>query len=181
MNNVVDYFEQAELALASYATFWSGMTLDAYRAALRDEDSADMADSQAIVFASKWRVVDQYTHSHTEVLPTYDDAGNLTGYTTLTSSNGLSVTVFEDVATGERHVAIRGTEFADIGDLAADGGIILHGVPQLSEQYQALKTQIEAWQSNGTLAGTFTVTGHSLGGWLAAGLASFHVEERIAA
>lgn len=167
MNNVVDYFEQAELALASYATLWSGMTLDAYRAALRDEDSADMADSQAIAFTTKWRVIDQYTHS--ERIPVYDDGGNITSY--ITSSNGLSVTIFEDIATGERHVAIRGTEFSDIGDLTADGGIVLHGLPQLSGQYQTLKSQIEAWQSNGTLAGTFTVTGHSLGGWLAAGLA----------
>jgi len=179
MNGILDYYDQAMLALAAYSNLvagMSGMEDEGYKAALQAGGSG-LSPTQASSFASKWKVIDQYTYS--EQIPVYDDGGNITSY--ITSSNGLSVTIFEDIATGERHVAIRGTELADIGDLAADGGIILHGVPQLSEQYQALKTQIEAWQSNGTLAGTFTVTGHSLGGWLAAGLASFHVEERIAA
>lgn len=170
MNNVASYFEQAELAFAAYFNLSPGMAIDDYELALRD-DGDGMTPTQAAAFASRWEVIDQYTHSHSEVLPTYDDAGNLTGYATLTTSNGLSVTVFKDKVTGKRHVAIRGTEFTDIGDLTADGGILLHGIPELSEQYQALKSKIEAWQSNGTLTGTFTVTGHSLGGWLAGGLA----------
>ena len=167
MTTTIDYLKNAELALAAYATLTPGVpSVDS----LVDQGRG-MSPAQASAFASKWNVIDQYTHTHSEVLPTYDDGGNLTGYTTLTSSNGLSVTVFEEVATGKRYVAIRGTEFTDIGDLTADGGIILHGIPELSEQYQALKSKIEAWQSDGTLPGTFTVAGHSLGGWLAGGLA----------
>ena len=49
-----------------------------------------MSDAQARRFARDWRVVEQYTH--TEQTPIYDDGGNITGY--LTTSNGLSVTVF---------------------------------------------------------------------------------------
>jgi hypothetical protein len=170
MNNVIAYFEQAELAFAAYSNLTPSMTEAAYRLALVD-DGNGMSPAQAASFASKWQVIDQYTHS--EEVPVYDDGGNITSYTT--RSNGLSVTVFEEVATGKRHVAIRGTEFTDIGDLTADGGITLHGVPQLSDQYQSLKSRIEAWQASGVLPGTeqpgtFTITGHSLGGWLAQGL-----------
>jgi uncharacterized Zn-binding protein involved in type VI secretion len=135
------------------------------------DNGKGMSLTQATDFATKWIVVEQYNHSETEEVPVYDDGGNITSYITRTTSNGLSVTVFEDIATGERHVAIRGTEITDLGDLTADGGILLHGIPNLSDQYQSLKSRIEEWQASGVLADPFTVTGHSLGGWLASGLA----------
>ena len=159
------YFGHAELALAAYAFLDSGKPS---KPALID---AGMSDVQAENFATKWIVVEQYTHSEIEEVPVYDDGGNIISYITRTVSNGLSVTVFEDAATGARHVAIRGTEITDLGDLTADGGILLHGTPNLSGQYQSLKSKIEEWRASGVLADPFTVTGHSLGGWLASGLA----------
>jgi Ca2+-binding RTX toxin-like protein len=159
------YFGHGELALAAYAFLDSGKPS---KPALID---AGMSDVQAENFASKWTIVEQYTHSETQEVPVYDAGGNIISYVTRTISNGLSVTVFEDVATGKRHVAIRGTEITDLGDLTADGGILLHGTPNLSDQYQSLKSKIEEWQASGVLADPFTVTGHSLGGWLASGLA----------
>jgi Ca2+-binding RTX toxin-like protein len=165
MNQVNEYFRQAELSLAAYAFL---IPEEPISSALTE---AGMTNIQATDFAAKWIVVEQYNHSETEEVPVYDDGGNITSYITRTTSNGLSVTVFEDIATGERHVAIRGTEITDLGDLTADGGILLHGIPNLSDQYQSLKSRIEEWQASGVLADPFTVTGHSLGGWLASGLA----------
>ena len=43
-------------------------------------------------------------------------------------SNGLSVTLFEEIATGQRHVAARGTEISDIGGPTADGRILPQGI-----------------------------------------------------
>ena len=166
MNNLVAYFEQAELAFAAYFNLTPGMTEAAYRLALVG-DGNGMSPLQAATFASKWTVIDQYTP--TELVPVYDNFGVIVDY--VEQYNGLSVTVFEEVATGQRCVAIRGTEVTDIGDLTADGGILLHGIPDLSDQYQSLKSKVEAWQASGVLSGTFTVAGHSLGGWLAEGLA----------
>ena len=166
MNNLVAYFEQAELAFAAYFNLTPGMTEAAYRLALVG-DGNGMSPLQAAAFASKWKVIDQYTP--TELVPVYDNFGVIVDY--VEQYNGLSVTVFEEVATGQRCVAIRGTEVTDIGDLTADGGILLHGIPDLSDQYQSLKTKVEVWQASGVLSGTFTVAGHSLGGWLGEGLA----------
>jgi len=127
-----------------------------------------MSQSQAERFAERWLVLDQYTH--TELIPVLDEFNQPTGEYT-TSSNGLSVTVFQRVGTNEKYVAVRGTEFST-ADFTADGGVFLHGVPSLSTQYQTLREQILFWQSNyPILNGSFTVCGHSLGGWLAAGLA----------
>jgi len=43
------------------------------------------------------------------------------------------------------------------------------GIPSsLNPQFNALKTQIDAWLADGTLDASFTVAGHSLGGYLAA-------------
>ena len=164
MSTITESFKQAELALAAYSTLVPGISGKPYTDTL--ENDAGMSALQAAAFASKWAVIDQYTP--TEQVPVYDNFGVIVDY--IEQYNGLSVTIFEEVATGQRHVAIRGTEVTDIGDLTADGGILLHGIPDLSDQYQSLKSKIEAWQANGTLPGSFTVAGHSLGGWLAEGL-----------
>ncbi|MCP5273849.1 MAG: hypothetical protein H6936_03140 [Burkholderiales bacterium] len=48
--------------------------------------------------------------------------------------------------------------------------IALLGSTTLQPQYQSLKTKVQEWLDNGTLPQNFTVTGHSLGGFLATGL-----------
>ena len=165
MSNINLLFNEAELALAAYANLVAGsLTLENQQESLR---GAGMATEQAQRFAEQWRVVTQY--NHTEQLPTYDDAGNLTGYAT--SSNGLSVTVFEEVGTGKRYLAIRGTQ--DANDLITDlVDVAILGTPLFQSQYQSLRTKVQEWLGDGTLPQTFTVSGHSLGGFLATGLAA---------
>jgi len=99
---------------------------------------------EAEKFNQQWLVVDQ----HSDI-------------------TGLSVTVFEN--NGKRYLAIRGTD-PSLLDLTADF-ILGNGFPaQLNPQYQSLKSQIQAWTASGVLPSTFTVTGHSLGGYLAGGV-----------
>ncbi|HWQ38264.1 MAG TPA: hypothetical protein VNM24_06555 [Burkholderiales bacterium] len=149
MNSIAIYFQHAELALAAYSNLAPGMILDDYEAALRD-GGRGMSPTQAQRFAQRWRVA----------APQINDV------------SGLSATVFEEVLTGKRYLAIRGTTLLDLSDITADLGILLHGIPGLSSQYRALYEQVLRWTLDGTLPGRFTVSGHSLGGWLAAGLVS---------
>ncbi len=137
-----EYFKQAELALAAYASLNTGAP---DRAALV---FASFSEVQAITFATTYCVVTQYNDPAT----------------------GLSATVFADKNTEETFLAIRGTEITDPGDIFAGLPIAIFGTTILQPQYASLKTQVQAWLSNGTLKPTFTVTGHSLGGFLAAGL-----------
>jgi Ca2+-binding RTX toxin-like protein len=160
MEKLAEFFKQAEFSLAAYANLSPG---EASQVALIQ---AGMATTQAQRFSSQWRVVDQ--HNHTQVFPTYDDGGNITGY--FTSSNGLSATVFEDaLLPGVRHLAIRGTN--DLADLVTDlVDIAAFGTPERQAQYASLKTKVRQWINDGTLPSSFTVTGHSLGGFLAGAL-----------
>jgi len=77
-----NYFTQAELALAAYASL---TTSRPDKAALID---VGMSDAQATRFASTWRVVTQYTDPIT----------------------GVSATVFQAVTGGQTCLAIRGTD-----------------------------------------------------------------------
>ena len=164
MDNISVYAIQAELALASYANLTAGVpSIDELK-----RDAVGMSDAQARRFARDWRVVEQYTH--TEQTPIYDDGGNITGY--LTTSNGLSVTVFQRVGSNEKYLAIRGTEATSGSDLWTDlKDLVAIGTPEHQSQYQSLKAKITEWQGNGTLPDRFTVAGHSLGGFLAAAVA----------
>lgn len=145
MSTITDFHVQADLALAAYANLTSGISSTAYTNALTD-DAAGMTLAQATVFAAKWNVITQYTDPLT----------------------GVSATVFQAVSGGPKYLAIRGTQ--GLTDYLADY-LILNGTPStLNPQYQSLKTQVQAWLGNGTLSPGFTVSGHSLGGYLAAGL-----------
>jgi Ca2+-binding RTX toxin-like protein len=159
MTALAAYRVHSELALAAYAALSFG---EPDQGTLED---AGMASAQARAFAEAWRVVTQFTHS--EQIPTHDDAGNVTGY--VTTSNGLSATVFEEVGTGRRYLAIRGTD--DIEDLLTDVvDVAIFGSPERQAQYVTLKSQVRAWMADGTLPASFTVSGHSLGGFLAVAL-----------
>ena len=140
MNNIIDFDFQSELAFASYANLSIG------RPDVRSLADADMSTVQATKFAAEWRVLDQE---------------NL--------SNGLSATVFQRVAGGPSYLAIRGTEKGreSLLDLNADYILALGFPPQLNGQYISLSAKVQQWLANGTLTPGFTVTGHSLGGYLA--------------
>ena len=50
--------------------------------------------------------------------------------------------------------------------------VALTGTTALQPQYQILRAKVQAWIANSTLPPRFTVTGHSLGGFLATGIAA---------
>ena len=137
-NDSIELYKQSVLAMAAYANLQPGIPNEALLREIK------MADLQASRFATDWRVVDRYT-----------------------DGTGVSATVFEEVATGRRYLAIRGTEPADVLDLAADYLLSNGFPPQMNLQFASLRERIEAWSANGVLPANFTVTGHSLGGYLA--------------
>jgi Glycosyl transferases group 1 len=162
--DIVDYFKQAQSSLAAYASLSGGP------ARYPDElQSAGLSATQASKFLEQWAVVDQYNHQ-SEPYPVHDEiTGQLLRYDTLT--NGLSVTVFEEKSTGQRYLAIRGTD--DLYDIATDlVSVVILGTTRFQGQYQLLRSKVQEWISNGTLPNQFSVTEHSLGGFLATGLAS---------
>lgn len=142
MNTIIDYYLQAELSLASYGTFATG----AIPVNKLTSIDVGMSPTQAAHFAATYSVVAQYSDPVT----------------------GVSATVFQQGS--QKYLAIRGTQGTT--DYLADY-FILRGIPsQLNPQYLSLKAKVLEWMNdpnvlNGT---TFTVSGHSLGGYLAAGL-----------
>ncbi len=141
MNQQTEYSKQAELALAAYGDF---ATQESTRQKLI---AAEFSKIQADAFILKYRIVDQYT-----------------------DITGLSATVFAD-ADNKTFLAIRGTEASDPMDLLTDLiNITWLGSTTLQPQYISLKFKVAEWIENGVLPQNFTVTGHSLGGFWAAGL-----------
>ncbi|MEW6292451.1 MAG: hypothetical protein AB1544_03990 [Pseudomonadota bacterium] len=101
MNVITEYFKQAELALAAYAQLMPGSP---DIEALKHPD-VGMSESQAERFAEHWRVIDQSPASPT----------------------GFSATVFEEISTGKRYLAIRGTEGFFSVDTLADAQLLFGG------------------------------------------------------
>ena len=147
MTSVTQFFQQSELALASYAkNLFPGISGDLYQTALEDGGQG-FAPSQAQQFALTWRVLDQYT-----------------------DSTGLSATIFEEVSSGKRTLAIRGTQ-AEAGDIVSDVLLAAGVSARLNPQFDALQAKLDnEWLAEGGLlrGQPFTVSGHSLGGYLAA-------------
>lgn len=137
MSQTNTLYNQSLLAMASYADATANFA-DSLKA-------IGMTNAQANAFTSSWSVVSQHTDPAT----------------------GVSATIFQETATGQKYLAIRGTQ-ASGTDLTADGLLALGLPSNLNPQFTALKTQIDAWLTDGTLGGSFTVSGHSLGGYLAA-------------
>jgi Ca2+-binding RTX toxin-like protein len=161
--NPVEYFKQSQLSLAAYADLTGDPA--SYPNALRE---AGMSATQANKFSQQWVVMAQYNHT-SDPYPVYDELGQLLRYDRAT--NGLSVTLFLEVSTGRKYLAIRGTD--DLYDAATDlVSVLILGSTRFQGQYQSLKLKVQEWIDNGTLPAQFTVTGHSLGGFLATGLAS---------
>ena len=167
---ISEYLKYAELAQAAYANLTIGTFSDVDLESLRD--AADMTTTQSQVFADNWNVIDQYDGMVEETY--YDEFGD---EQTFLNPTGLSVTLFEDSA-GNQTDAVRGTQdasdwvtnFIDIG---------LLGSAEYQAQYKALSDKIELWKADGILRSGYTVTGHSLGGFLATNLA-LHFPEDVA-
>lgn len=143
--SALDIEKESELALAAYADLYFQIPSDTY---INRLEAAGFANDQATNFASIYTVVTQYNDP----------------------SNGLSATVFAD-ASGNKYLAIRGTD--DGYDLLTDAiDVALLGTSKYQSQYTELKAKVTQWIGNGTLGSSFTVTGHSLGGFLATGIAA---------
>lgn len=157
----VTILNQAELALAAYSD------LDVRAVTPDDLNAADFSRTQAYAFAPKWRVVGSFVHTSELYWITDPESGQEIG--PITDTNGLSVTVFENTQSHERVLAIRGTD--DKSDIGTDiVSIALLGSPKYQGQYQSLRAKVQEWIADGTLPQHFSVTGHSLGGFLATGL-----------
>lgn len=148
MTTTADYFNQSSLAFAAYADL--SRAASPYSLALQ---AADMSETQADHFLHDWRVVDQYTDP----------------------SSGVSATIFPETAGGPKYLSIRRTE-PNALDLTTDGLLALGLPASLNPQFAALKTQIDLWRSDPTKLGDqiFSVTGHSLGGYLAAAVKEYY-------
>jgi len=141
MTTEVSIFNSSELALAAYANLQEGLSANQILALT--EDGVGMTQTQAEQFAVRWpEIVAQYADPVT----------------------GLSVTVFRNGS--EVNIAIRGTEGLNFQDLFAD---LQLGIGQIPEQYTALKNFYETLKSSGQIQETdnLTISGHSLGGFLA--------------
>jgi hypothetical protein len=148
VSNISTYSLQSELAQAAYGTF-SGRTI---RTIELTENDVGMPLSQAADFVENWQVAAQYSDP----------------------ISGASATVFEAIHGGAKYLAICGTE-PSANDVVSDL-LLATGCPSyFNPQFLALKSQIETvWmQDTAVLQGqSFVVTGHSLGGYLAAAIKS---------
>jgi hypothetical protein len=146
-------FYHRRLLDAGYALVMSGIMQNSIapgvpsRLSLEDQGRG-ISSLQAARFASLWRVVEQYDH-WSDPYPVYDEAGGLISF--VTTTNGLSATVFEEVASGRRFLSIRGTD--DRYDLATDAvSAVLLGTTHFQKQYQALRLKVQESLANGTVA-----------------------------
>ena len=158
-NNRLRY---GELALAAY------VRLDTQLIPPSSLRAVGLSSPHASRFANEWRLIDQFEHT-TEPYWSYDPETNVPSGP-YAESNGCSATVFENVLTHERVLAIRGTN--DVHDIATDViSVAALGSTRSQGQYQSLRTKVQEWVASGVLPARFAVTGHSLGGFLATGLA----------
>jgi Ca2+-binding RTX toxin-like protein len=166
---ITRYFDLAQLALASYTDFTSvfGNPQNPQipsASGVRDAILGDFPFPLANQFAG----VTDSTH----------------GFRVLSQSNpndpsGFSATLFERIEANidgshDKFLAIRGTEPAQIADILTDINVALLGNPQFSNQYDSLRNYVRDLHNDPALLGgqSFSVSGHSLGGWLGAALST---------
>jgi hypothetical protein len=154
-------FEWAQLALASYTNlqgFNSGSQSTALRNALLGDFPFPLANAFSGVTDSErgFRVLSQRT-----------------------DQNGFSATLFERSranadGTHDKFLAIRGTEPTQLADLLTDINVALLGNPSFTGQYDSLREYVRQLRADSQLLGgqAFSISGHSLGGWLGAALST---------
>lgn len=141
MSDPIDvYFQQAQLSMAAYAALTVNITDVQYKAALKAENR--FTDALATEFINKYSIVQVFSDS----------------------LSGFQATLFQDKQdSSKKFLAIRGTlGFQDL--VITDLQIGLFGVANQNQSLKNIYTELIG------LVGptdTFTVTGHSLGGFLA--------------
>jgi Ca2+-binding RTX toxin-like protein len=149
MATINDYLQYAETTFAAYASLMAGpQNKQAYIA-------AGMADAQADAFNAHWTVLTQ----------------------SASDPSGFSAVLLQNVQTGEKVLAIRGTEGSQAGaDYITDFVDIVAGQLRSMPQAIALESFYQQLLSTGKLgaAEQVTVTGHSLGGFLAQSFTALH-------
>ena len=141
-------FEQAQLSDATYADFTSAFNPDdgtyVDTGVISALEERGFSLTQATEFVSEWSVVSQKENT----------------------VNGFSATLFENKFTGEKRLAIRGSD--DLYDFVdADVNLFLRG--EAPAQYRDLEAYYQELIAGGHLAvdEAISITGHSLGGFLA--------------
>src|SRR5688572_17312281 len=133
------------IADAAYANLAVGMTQAEYTAALQASGGTvpEFTPAQAAEFAARY-----------EIVAVINQAGT-----------GLQATLFRDLQDSGRLVlSLRGYQLEELED-QDDAAFI--GLGSLSEQTHALVAAFDALKASGTITSPVTVTGHSLGGYLA--------------
>ena len=155
------YFSMSLLAEASYANIL--------------DTNNDLEKEPELIVK---RLINEETDGSRDFSPTQaaQFIDTATGYTVLSQSpypgppagDGFSATLFQNNATGEKTLAIRGSD--DAFDYITDViDVAVLGSTGLQSQYQTLKAYYDLLVSEGQLDTneTFSVAGHSLGGFLA--------------
>lgn len=155
METISDYFEKAQFSQAAYA---SGLIKGMLGGVVQGKPSdyanllidGGMSQTQAKSFANQYSVIDQYNDP----------------------SSSLSVTLFED-KDGNQTIAVRGTVPTDLLDIFTDVvDIAFLGSSRFQDQYSALSDKVKEWSLSRDLRTGFSISGHSLGGFLAQALAA---------
>ena len=165
MSTVSQYSVYAQAALASYAT---GLAPGASNIVVRYQDqSVGMSFSQASAFDATWAVLEQ----------------------SAPDANGFSAVLFQrksagGTPTGEKVLAIAGTDPGSLGDLIADFiNVGVLGTVGHMAQYRSLETFHAQLVSSGLIGAgeQIVLAGHSLGGFLAQAFTARHLEAVSAA
>ncbi len=148
MATIQELLRFSELADASYVDFARGL-IDGEGIDKLVKDR-DFTDKQAIAFSTRYKVLATSTEYN------------------IGSESGFSATLFEDIESGKKILAIRGTDQligADWGDDIGFGGLTGGSTPLQFEDMVAFfeELQVQGVVSTGDI---LDVTGHSLGGAL---------------
>jgi hypothetical protein len=150
MSSIVELSASGELCQAAYSPLVKG-SLTVTQLALKASGERNMSAAQAQDFANRYTVVEVFTDNQT----------------------GAFAAVFEDKS-GRRTLAIRGTDISRNMDWVSNAYVATGIPPSLNPQFVALRPVIAQWIQSGALPPGSTISGHSLGGYLAAALkASF--------
>ena len=143
----------SELAQSAYSTLLTLGAIDAERLRIKQNGDPNMSAAQADDVARRY-TVERIFHD---------------------PATGTYAAIFKNKQTQELTVAIRGTDISLNMDWVSNAYVATGIPPSLNPQFLALRPVINQWIQSGALAPASTVTGHSLGGYLAAALkASFH-------